>query len=183
MRLALFTVGVCGMIVAIAIGAVAQQPAQELAEPLKLFAPYIGKTWKGILNDDSGAVSAPMYDVARWERALNGNAIRIVHSVGDGVYGGESIIFWDPEKKVLGSWYFTTAGFRTEGTMKLEDGKWIGQDKVIGEGSGITEVKSVTEFLPDGRMHTKARFLKNGQWEPGHEITYKEAPEAQVVFK
>jgi len=35
-------------------------------------------------------------DVARWERALNGKAVRILHHQSR-VYGGESIVMWDPE--------------------------------------------------------------------------------------
>ena len=66
-----------------------------------------------------------MYDVSRWERALNGRAVRILHADNDGVYGGESIIMWDKEKESLVFYSFTTAGFCTHGTMKYENGKFI----------------------------------------------------------
>ena len=48
---------------------------------------------------------------------------------------------------------------------------------------GITEVKAVTELQPDGRLHVKSEYLKNGEWVPGHEISYEVAPDAEVVFK
>ena len=49
--------------------------------------------------------------------------------------------------------------------------------------NGVTEVRSTSEILPDGRLHTKSQYLKEGQWVDGHEIHYKEAPDAKVVFK
>ena len=50
--------------------------AQEnLAEPLKPFQPYLGKTWKGQFQS-ADASAQPTYDVARWERALNGQAVQ-----------------------------------------------------------------------------------------------------------
>ena len=69
-----------------------------LSEHLESLLPYIGKTYKGeFLNSTK---NDPVYDVANWERALNGNAIRILHSVNNGEYGGETIIMWNPEKIV-----------------------------------------------------------------------------------
>jgi len=40
-----------------------------------------------------------------------------------------------------------------------------------------------SEILPDGKFHVKAEHLKNGEWTPGHEVTYEEDPASQVVFK
>ncbi len=88
------------------------------AVPLQSFGPLLGKTWKGEFKESTP--EKPLIDVSRWERALNGQAVRVVHSVNDGVYGGETLITWDAKKKSLAYWYFTTAGFRTEGTMKHE---------------------------------------------------------------
>ena len=133
----------------------AQDAAAPLAEPLKPFAPYLGKTWRGEFVN----AKKPTVDIARWERALNGQAIRTLHSINDGVYGGESIIMWDAKRKSLAYWYFTTAGFRTEGTMKIEDGALIGHETVTGNQQGVTEVRSTTRFLNDGRMHVD--FLEN----------------------
>jgi len=155
--------------------------AGDLAEPLKPFAPFIGKTWKGEFKNSTR--EKPLFDVARWERGLNGKAVRVLHSVNDGAYGGETIITWDAAKKSVVYWYFTTAGFRTEGTMKHEDGKWIGHEIVAGAAGGITEVKSTSTILPDGRLRVTAEYLKDGKWGVGREVNYREAPEAKVIFK
>ena len=109
--------------------------------------------------------------------------IRDSHSLNNGQYGGESIVMWDPKKKSLASWYFTTAGFFTQATMTIEKNKLIAHEKVTGNQNGITEVRSTTEFLPGGEMKRKAEFLQKGKWVPGHSIHYKEAPDAKVIFK
>ena len=53
---------------------------------------------------------------------LNGNGLRITHSVNNGEYGGESIIMWDEELGKFVSFYFTTAGFYTQATVEIYDG-------------------------------------------------------------
>ena len=70
-----------------------------LSEHLKPFSSYVGKTFKGKFAHSTQ--EKPAYDVSHWERALNGNAIRILHSVNNGEYGGESIIMWDSEPERL----------------------------------------------------------------------------------
>ena len=153
----------------------------QLDEPLKPFAPLIGKTWKGEFK--SSTPEKPLFDVARWERALNGKAVRVLHSVNDGVYGGETLITWDAKKNSPVYWYFTTAGFRTEGTMKVQDGQWLAHEAVIGAAGGITEVKSTTKLLPDGRLYVTTEHLTDGKWGAGRELYYKEMPDAKVIFK
>ena len=154
---------------------------KPLSTHLKPLAAYLGKTYKGEFAGSTP--EKPVYDIARWERALNGQAIRITHSLNNGQYGGESIVMWDPKKKNLASWYFTTAGFFTQATMTIEKNKLIAHEKVTGNQNGITEVRSTTEFLPGGEMKRKTEFLQKEKWVPGHSIHYKEAPDAKVLFK
>jgi hypothetical protein len=155
--------------------------ADTPAEPLKPFAPLLGKPWKGEFKNSTP--EKPLFDVARWERALNGKAVRVLHSVNDGIYGGETLITWDANKKTLAYWYFTTAGFRTEGTMKHEDGQWTAHEIVAGSTNGIAEVKSTSKLLSDGRLQVTAEYLKNVKWDFGREVIYKNTPEAKVIFK
>jgi hypothetical protein len=52
----------------------------------------LAKTWKGALKSSEPDKLAtanlpearPVVDVMRWERALNGKAIRVLHSINDG---------------------------------------------------------------------------------------------------
>jgi hypothetical protein len=152
---------------------------ENLIPQLEPFRPYLNTTWKG---EFVGTVK-PTYDIQQWERILNGTHIRIMHSLNEGEYGGETIIFWDKINETLAYYYFTTSGFFTQGTLKVEVGKFISREKVQGEANGISEVKNITEILDDGRMHSKAYFYQNGKWLNGHEIIYHKDNNAKLIFK
>ena len=154
---------------------------KDLPENLKQFEPYIGKTFKGEFANSTP--EKPIYDIIHYERVLNGNAIRAVHSVNNGEYGGESIVMWDAEKENLVSWYFTTAGFYTQAIMHFEDGNLIIIEDVTWNENGITQVKAIIGFLPNGHLHNTSQYLMHGNWVAGHEIYYKEDPSAKVLFK
>jgi len=164
----------------VACACLAQEKAflDEHLEPLR---PFIGKTWKGHFKDSTP--EKPQVDIARWERALNGKAVRVLHSINNGVYGGESLVIWDDKKKSLVYYYFTTAGFYTTGTMTIKDGKFTSHEVVTGGAEGVTEVKATSEVRADGTMVSKSEYLKEGKWVPGHEVTYREDSKAEVVFK
>ena len=153
----------------------------NLSEHLKPFEPYIGKTFKGEFANSTK--EKPVIDVSHWERILNGMAIKVTHSVNDGEYGGESIITWDTKKNSLVSSYFTTAGFTTNAVMHFEDGKLISLEDVTGNENGITKVKAIIEFLPNGDFKNSSKYFMNDEWVDGHIVYYKESPEAKVIFK
>jgi hypothetical protein len=142
-------------------------------EPLK---PLLGRTWRGTLP--GGAV-----DVHRFELVLNGQAVRSLHSVDDGAYGGEAIVFWDAEKQAVVSHYFTTAGFYTIATFRFEDGWILSHEVVHGNAGGIQEVKARSRVDARGRLVVTTEQLKNGEWAPGGERVYVEDPGALVRFR
>jgi hypothetical protein len=147
-------------------------------EPLR---PMLGKTMKGVFPESTPA--KPMVDVVRWEAILNGKAIRVMHSVNDGAYGGETILRWDAEQKTIAFYYFTTADFMTSGTMTIEGTRITTHEKVKDSAQGITAVRGTSELLPDGKLHVKTEYEKEGQWTPGRDMTYEEASDAVVKFK
>lgn len=165
-----------------------------LAAPLRLFAaeqgtldpnleplrPWLGKTWK---SDAAEPGDKSKVDVARWERALNGKAVRILHSINDGEYGGETIATWDEKKKSVVYHYFTTAGFMTTGTMTFKDGKMVTNETVSGNAGGVTEVRGTAEMAADGSFRMKTEYLKEGKWQPARDTTYREDAAATVLFK
>jgi hypothetical protein len=153
-------------------------PLDSHLEPLR---PWLGKTWKGQFKNSKP--DKPTIDIARWERALNGKAVRILHSINDGAYGGESIVFWDEKNQALAYHYFTTAGFWTAGSMTFKDGAVLTHETVTGSSGGVSEVRGTTRMLPDGTFLVKTEHLKNGEWSPGRETTYREDASANVVFK
>ena len=86
--------------------AIAELPLNSHLEPL---CPLLEKTWKGTFKDSKPG--KPTIDVQRWERALNGQAVRILHSINDGAYGGETLLIWDEQRRIISFYYFTTDGY------------------------------------------------------------------------
>lgn len=147
-------------------------------EPLR---PFLATTWRGSLSESQGKQSI---DVAQWRRALNGTAINIVHSVNNGEYGGETMLFWDKEQQSLIYYYFTTAGFYTQGTMKYDAAtkRLIAEEVVKGNVDGITKVRSISK-IEDGKLITSAEYLQKGSWVKGHSAVYLEDKNATIQFK
>jgi hypothetical protein len=159
----------------------ATEPQPALNPHFEALRPLLGKTWKGIF--EGSKPDKPTIDVSRWERALNGQAVRVLHSINQGAYGGETLFIWNEKEQRIEYFYFTTGGFMTTGTMQAKDGKIETREQVKGDAGGVTEVRGTSEIQPEGTFHVKAEYLKNGQWTLGHEVTYKEDPAGQVVFK
>jgi hypothetical protein len=160
---------------------VARAAEEPLHPQLEKFRPFLGKTWRGEFKNSTP--EKPIVDVSRWERALNGQAVRVLHSVNQGEYGGETLIFWNEEKKSLAYHYVTTAGFQTSGTMTFDGTRFSSLEKVTGQAGGITEVRATGEIRSDGTLLVKSEYHKGGNWVPGRETVYHESPEAQVVFR
>jgi hypothetical protein len=152
----------------------------DLAKGLEPLRPFL-KTWKGHFKNSTP--EKPNFDVQKWERALNGRALRILHSVNNGSYGGETIIFPNPKSSTLEFHYFTTAGFSTRGTIDFDGNKVITNEEVSRNDDGITKVKGTTELLADGKMRVLTQYFKNGAWTDGRDMTYQESPAAEVLFR
>src|SRR5499426_3509207 len=93
-RLHLFCVLVCCLTAAINLCRADQLSLEAGLEPLR---PLLEKTWKGAFKNSTP--ERPVVDVMRWERALNGKAVRLLHSVNEGSYGGETIITWNAKEQ------------------------------------------------------------------------------------
>jgi len=159
----------------------AAAPAAELNVHLQPLKGLVGKTWRGTLSKPGAA--KVQVDVQRWDEALNGQAVRILHSINDGDYGGESLVVWDKERQSLVFTYFTTADFYTTGTVTMEGGAMVTLEEVKGDADGITQVKGTTRLTPEGRMHVKTQYLKKGAWVDGRDTEYVEAKDAVVKYR
>jgi len=154
-----------------------EPPEPEVTDPLARFEPFLNKTWKGLVDPEKG-----VYDVARWERAIGGKAIRMTHSVGEGAYGGETIVVWDRKRSELVYYYFTTAGFYTHGSMRFEGEKLTSVESVEGHADGVTEVMSTQELTADGKLKVRTEMLRGGAWEDRGEVLYASDPEARLIL-
>lgn len=150
-----------------------------LVKELRVFEPYLG-TWQSDFPTANGQPA--MQDVSTWERALNGTTVRTLHSINEGMYGGESLIFWDKEKQRIIFYYFTTAGFYTQGWMEMgNDQEFTAYEDVVGNQDGITQVKSTSRLLLD-KMVIETQYLKAGAWTKPESRTYTRS-EKTVKFK
>lgn len=161
--------------------ALSEENAEALNSHLAVFKPLLGKTLRGPFANST--TENPVFDVCKWERAMNGQAVRTLHSVNEGEYGGETVIMWDPKREKIAFWYFTTAGFFTQGSFEIEGSTWTSIEDVTGDANGVSKVKSVTEIKENGELHVKSEYFVNDKWVPGHEVNYKVAPDAEVKFK
>lgn len=157
----------------------ANETASNLDKELEVFKPYLG-TWQADFKVPEGAKK--IQDVGRWERTLNGKAIRTMHSINEGEYGGESMIFYDSKKKSLVFYYFTTAGFYTKGTITvLSPTQFVAYEDVTGSKDGITKVKSTSD-LKDDKFIVSTSYLKKGEWTKPEQRIYTHSTKT-VKFK
>jgi hypothetical protein len=157
-----------------------EQPPQAMpqeAAGLEQFAPFIGKTFVTV-SDDPDAVR----DVQVWETVLGGKAVRITHSLNDGEYGGESLIYVDVATGDLTYVYVTTAGFRTDGMIRFhEDGSWSAEEIVEGHET-IAKVVSSGRMEGDNLVSSSTYINKDGTTTPGHGFTYVISEDAKLVW-
>jgi hypothetical protein len=150
----------------------------EHLEPLRFL---VGKTWRGTFS--ASTAERPMHDTLTVERALNGQALRLLHSINDGEYGGETIVMYGRAEEQLIYYYFTTAGFYTRGVIEPTAGGYRSTEAVTGSEHGTTEVAATTTRIDAEHFTVSSRYLQNGEWVPGHEVSYELSPDAQVVFR
>jgi hypothetical protein len=172
-------ISVAALLVTLVLPAAAR--ASELDPHLAPLRRLVGKTWRGVFPKSTP--EKPVVDVSRFEAALNGQAVRNLHSINDGEYGGETLVVWDKDKQAIVYYYFTTAGFYTTGTIHPEDAGFTSHEIVKGDADGVTEVKARFNLLPDGRLHAHTEYLKQGKWIEGRDMDYVEAPDARVKFR
>lgn len=151
-----------------------------LSEHLTGLKPFIGNTYKG--NFINSTKENPMIDVLSFERALNGNAVKVTHSVNNGEYGGETMVMWNSEKEGLQSWYFTSAGSLTIQNVQIKKDTFISIEDVAANKNGITKVKTIIEVLHGNQIQKRTKYLMNNLWKDGSEIIYNKVNDLKPVF-
>lgn len=173
--------GVLAFLLAGAVAAAAE--TGSLHPPLEPFRPLLGKTWSGAFPP--AADGTVMVDVVRYERVLNGRAVRSVHSINDGIYGGETLFRWDAAAEELVFHYFTTQGFVTKGVIRAnDDGSFTSIERVENPAAadGVTRVEAVFRIETD-RLVVESTYFRGDQSEPGHAAEYEPAPGREVTFR
>lgn len=156
--------------------------AADEADPFLHLKPLIGKTFRAMREDrgPNAAQATSGDDVMRWEWAIRGKAVRVVHAFEDGSYGGETLIHFDRDRRELVYRYVTTAGFYTQGVMRTEAGRLICEESVVGL-EKIATVKAVYLLGADGTVRTTAEYVnEDGTTSPGRRSVYREDAGARV---
>jgi len=156
------------------------KPKPFLSDHLIEMKPFIGNTYKG--NFINSTKENPMIDILSFERALNGNAVKVIHSVNNGEFGGETMVMWDPEKGGLQSWYFTSAGSLTIQNVQIKKDTFISIENVERNQNGITKVKTIIEVLHGNQIKKRTKYLMNNLWKDGSETIYKKVHDHKPVF-
>ena len=137
-------------------------------------APLVGAPWRATFESDGRTVT----DVSRFEWAVRGRALRNVHALADGSYGGETLIWADGDS--LRFVYVTTGGFTTQGSGHVrDDGALVVLEDVAGHPE-IDRVRSTSHVDAEGRLQTVTEFRRGGVWEEGRTATYLRAPDATL---
>ncbi len=143
------------------------------------YAPFqhlVGRSWRG-----TGTKDASVQDVQRWDWAVGGHAVRVVHSVNDGAYAGETLIFRDRDSGAYIFHYFTSGGFHSTGTMRPTGPGAFEVEETIHGLDGFPPMRSTLVMGEDGVNRSRS-FKKEGDaWVEQGGFDYREDP-AAVAF-
>lgn len=154
----------------------APAPAAARAAPtpteqaLAAFDPLMGKTWRGASITDANVT-----DEVRFERTAGGQAIRSTHSAAGGAYQGDTLIAFDPDKGGLVSFYATSGGFYTTGTVKVLGPGAFEFEQVVHGLDGIEAVRAQTT-LTDSVYRIRSQHQINGAWVETGGFDYRPVP-------
>ncbi len=180
MRKTLAAVLTAAALMGAAPGVVTAQDLPTASAPAQAFAPFlplIGKTWRGQNTTQEG-----VEDVMRWDWAVGGHAVRIVHAVNGGVYGGETLIFPDKDSGQLIFHYFTTGGFHTTGVIRPTGPGAMEIEETVHGADSVETLKSRATLGPDGVYRTRSLVERDGAWAEFGGFDYREDVAAQVVL-
>lgn len=161
-----------------ALAADKQVAAPPVYEPLKAWAPFSGKTFRGEWSDPDGT---KVVDIAQWRLILNGRALQSTHRIDGTDYGGRSIFFFDEGAKEYVYHYFTTAGFHTQGKANLVEGGIVTEEKVEGHKT-IGSVRSKVTFGDDNILVEVVYVGKDGSETAGGQRTYRPIDHKERLF-
>ena len=151
----------------------------SISDKLILFKPFLGKIFRGkIINSK---VNDSIYNIHRWYSVLNGNAIRMTHEINNGEYLSEAFILWDEKLNRLRSWHFNSSGIVVIKDVKFVDDNLIFIEDVSKNKNGITKVKTIYNFIYNGKLQNRTRFLMDNIWVDGGESIYDELVNTDIV--
>lgn len=141
------------------------------------FEHLVGKTWRG-----TGTGPERVQDVQRWDWAVGGHAVQVVHSVADGAYAGETLIFRDRDSGAYVFHYFTSGGFHTTGTMRPTGPGAFEVEETVHGLDGFTTQRSTIVMGADGVNRSRGYREVDGQWVEQGGFDYRADPTAELIL-
>lgn len=178
MKLRLFAAAILSLLFAApgpsAVAQIAELPAPGAGRAA--YAPFehlVGKTWRGV-----GTGPEAVEDIQRWDWAVGGHAVRVVHSVGGGAYAGETLIFRDRDSGAYIFHYFTSGGFHTTGVMRSTGPGAFEAEETVHGLDGFPPIRSTLAMGADGVHRARSFQQENGIWVERGGFDYREDPSA-----
>lgn len=140
----------------------AQAAAPKGAEPREAFAPMAflaGSCWMGTFPDGKAR------DEHCFEWVYEGKFLRDRHVVtgARAPYGGETLYAWDPDKKKVVYWYWTSQGAFSTGEVEFEPGEVVFPERHVSE-AGVRELRSVWRRTGEDRYRVSTAERADGAW-------------------
>ena len=154
---------------------------KELSKHLLGFDNFIDKKFKGEFYNSTK--EKPLIDVIYFERILNGEAIRISHSVNRGEYGGQYIITWNSDIERIESYYFSTGGEIRVSIVSIIDKEITIEEDFSKNKNGIQKVKKIYRINEEGFLENHIEYLINNLWVKSHEMNYAQNDSAKIIFR
>ena len=151
-----------------------------LSEKIQGFEVFIGKYFKG--ETFNSTKTKLISEVIHFKRILNGQAIRIVHSINEGEFGGESIITWNQENNILESVYFSTGGNIKHSMVTLKENTITLVEDVSKNQNSIKKVKTTYYLNSYGQLKKETKYYINNMWIFSHNSNYTESKSSEIIF-
>ena len=153
----------------------------DLSKHLVDFDIFIGKKFQGEFYNSTK--ENPLIDIIYFERILNGEAIRISHSVNHGEYGGEYVITWNSDKEKIESYYFSTGGGIRVSNIDITNNEISIKEDFSKNENGIKKVKKIFRLDPEGFLENNIKYMINNMWIKSHEMIYTRNDSAKIIFR
>ena len=153
----------------------------DLSKHLLDFEIFLGKRFQGEFYNSSK--ENPLVDIIYFERILNGEAIKITHSVNHGEYGGEYIIAWNSDKGKIESYYFSTGGEIRVSSIDITNNEISIKEDFSKNKNGIQKVKKIFRLDAEGSLENNVSYMINNMWVKSHEMIYSRNDSAKIIFR
>ncbi len=139
-------------------------PAEELEEHLHFLEPLLGKEWVGGFV---GPESPDIEIVLRFEKILDGHAVRYVREAIAADFSSLTQFYWNPGREEICFTSLNNKGIVEEGVVLATEGRIV----LLGKShrpDGTIEFKTTLEIDPRGTLRDTFQRLKDGEWVQGH---------------